>query len=190
MTKTQPVEFPRGTFSTTKERVNAILWATSRRGSRTWESQSGFVLSTLTDYLNKCGASYAPSELRTAMNWLVGQGHATKHGKMEARKTYKLVIHDNVDLSVPVPAWATGTTKRLRPSSEFRQYTPRNAKSPNIMDVDIPLPGEPAKVEPYRFEELTHLLVEWFDIAPEQYSSWVDQVIPRLEQETSLENEN
>lgn len=166
------VEFPPGTFSTTKTRVAAILWAAYRKGNRTFESSTGNVLQELTQYLNDHGAGYTKVEVSGAMKYLIDKGYATK--ATNGRKTYSFTIADDVNLEVGPPKFVLD---KLGVTS--------NGHAP-LPTEDIPLPGEPERVEPYRLTELSSLLGEWHDINPEAYAAWVDKVIPRLEKETRV----
>lgn len=164
------IEFPPGTRPGTKERVNAILWAAYRQGTRTFESSSGNVRGHLTNYLNEQGANWTDIEVSGAIKWLVEKGYASKD--THERKTYKFTINEDVNLKVAPPTFVTQQTLA---------YTNGTASTVE----DIPLPGTPEPVEVYRLEELISLLGEWHDVDREAYAQWVDKVIPRLQKETS-----
>jgi hypothetical protein len=160
----------RAIYGTTKNVIDALAWASMRRGNNAWKGNN--VIDVIRSYLIEHGADgdlYNATRLRYVMRRLDEEGYAslTTHGK----RYIKFEWHGDVDLRSDLPDFVTSKT-------------PVFVQADDILIVDdddsgLPLPQD--KPVRYRAEELNTQLDKFFEVKPDVYGNYVDKLIRSLE---------
>lgn len=196
--KFQTIEYPEGTHKRTKDRVEAVAWATYRRGREAWEGNN--LPSRIATYLTELGYPMSNNDARYVIEWVEKNkfGYFEQKAGPNGRTRYvKFNFYRNFDISKCRP---DGLKTEEQKKDEKAVVATLNGDSPNTgvtqpVDSDPieklkaeavkaaspvvapPLPFEAPKPRPYLLDELDAKLIAWADVDPEGYAKWIDSVI-------------
>jgi hypothetical protein len=158
------------TYGTTKKVIDALAWASMRRGINAWKGNN--VIDIIRAYLIEHGADgevYNAHRMRYVMRRLDREGYATLTAN--GKRYTKFEWHGDVDLRCDLPEFVTNKS-------------PVFVQADDILIVDdddsgLPMPQD--KPERYRADELNLQLDKFFEAKPDVYGNYVDKLIRSLE---------
>jgi len=162
-------------FTRTRETIDALAWATNRRGRITWTDPLN-VTTKIIKYLRDHNVSLPVfnderallNHYRNVIDRLVVEGWAESKagGSRDALTMFK--FKDDVVLSGHEPQYNTPIVKVGEDTGTI-----------NDLLLDVPLPSLPSPPR-YKLEEVNKLLDTWADKDTEGYATWVDSLVQRL----------
>jgi hypothetical protein len=167
----RPIVFDHKVYGTTWQTIDALAWATVRRGRNAWKSEN--VVQTIRAYLLDHGAHpdiYPASRITSVMRTLDDEGFATLISS-EGRRYIKFEFLPDVDL--------------LRPTPEF--VGKKSTVSPEDIETDVliqedelGLPIPQVKPDRYLAGEINSLLDKFADLKPEAYAQYAERLVAGL----------
>jgi len=168
-------------YKTTRQNVDALAWATNRRGRNPWKDDENVVVA-IWEYLCEHGvelmdtATYGGSrQLRNAMMRLVKEGYAEVAPIKAGSHFTMFKFKDDVNLNGHTPRMIERPTENY--IAEAHQY-PARGPAPSI-GMDMPLPPGPKPVR-YKEEDINKYLDKWAENNPEDYAQWAEVLVERL----------
>lgn len=175
------IELEGKVYTTTQEVIDALAWATVRRGRTRWTGDN--VIRQVHIYLLDHGADaekYNLKRLTYVMKQLSDAGYATLTtvGKRYTSFEFK----DDVDLRFDPPSF---TQVKAFADPDVVVETPKETPPLAVEGVKVSthatgLPILSARPERYKAEELSKLLDEFADHDPEAYADYADATITGL----------
>jgi hypothetical protein len=186
------------TYETTRQMVDALAWATNRRGRVPWKDSVNVILS-IVSYLEAHNVDIANADhkghgrgggVRYVINKLVNEGYAEVATAGDNKVLTMFKFKDDVDLNGHMPKF-----KRLEPpgeplSSGFTNMRPApvaydNAGSEGRTEyvdsriIEMPLPPAP-KPERYLSSNVNAALDTWAERDADAYAKWAETLLERL----------
>jgi hypothetical protein len=161
----------RTVYGTTKSIIDAVAWASIRRGNTPWKGTN--VVDIMRQYLLDHGAdpdTYNPHRMRYVLRRLDEEGFATLTAN--GKRFVKFEFKPDVDLRMDQPEF---TTKRAAVKAFVSSD---DIVLVNDDDSGLPIPN--VKPERYQKDELDRLLDAFWEAKPETYSNYIDRLIQGL----------
>jgi hypothetical protein len=182
------------TNKTTREMVEAIAWATNRRGRNPWKSSdNASVVTVIQEYLHEHnvsligGTDKQSARTKYALNRLVAEGYAYSKFKGEdaSKRMVEFGFHPDVNLTgytpkfkaVPLIADVGADIGPITPTPVDADRKYQVLINPNPPPI-VPLP--PIIIPRYKEDEIEALLDKWAQKDSEAYADWADKLIATL----------
>ena len=200
--KMRKIIFPANTHAKTKDNVEALAWATTRRGSRVWQSSN--VKGQIEQYLKDQGYE-SQQEWNTTLKWLESKGYAHAQYGDGHKRRLKFEFDKDVILSGYSPKRDESVIERENREVEENVYRPAdkldqivwgnppekvadgssNGQVPEKAKVaaeeKVAMPPLPENfVKPEHWDELQAMLMAWAKAEPEVYGEWAKTLIKWL----------
>jgi hypothetical protein len=186
------IELKGKVFKNTRQTVDALAWATNRRGRITWIDDRhvvGKIRQYLIDHhvkLHNDNAKDMERHIRLTINRLVNEGYAEAKGGGVRNALTSFRFKDDVNITGYTPIFVDPNKPEV--VSVYDGATPEpvtppithQALMPNALaNLSMPLPEMP-KPDRYMKAEVDRLLERWAEFDPDSYANWVDQLMQRL----------
>jgi hypothetical protein len=196
------IELEGKVYLSTRNTIDALAWATNRRGRNTWTHKSNVVpviAKYLADHRVQIGTenfsvSNINGRIRTTIWRLVQEGFAEitrANGTTGSYTSFRFKDDVNLNGHSPVflpegpdtrPTYRKGSDSPTHkiPNTAGRDLAERGLNVSDVaIDLDVPLPPGPKPVR-YHESEVNDALDKWAANNPEAYAEWADSVVERL----------
>ena len=187
MTKMRKIELKGKVYGSTRQIVEALAWATNRRGRITWKSESN-VVHLIVKYLDDHNVSLRSDTLhgvnhqvRNTMKRLVAEGYAEIAQAKPGTSYTMFRFKDDVDITGYTPMF-TDSEGRVERREVGREVVVGNDNPAHVITagpIDIPLPPAP-KPARYLEDDVNKALDTWAERDAEGYAKWAETVTERL----------
>jgi hypothetical protein len=175
-------------FKNTRQTIDALAWATNRRGRITW-TDDRHVVGKIRQYLVEHHVKLHTDDVRTmerhmrlTIDRLVDEGYAeVKTGGIRNALT-SFRFKDDVNITGYTPIFVDPNKPEVAVVSDVAVTPPTTHQPlmPNALaNLTMPLPELP-KPDRYMKAEIDSLLDRWADVDVDSYANWADQLMQRL----------
>lgn len=176
-------------FKNTRQTIDALAWATNRRGRITWTDDRhvvGKIRQYLIDHhvhLHASDARTMERHMRLTIDKLVREGYAeVKDGGVRNALT-SFRFKDDVNITGYTPVFDDPNPRtvvvEVNDTAIPTPTTPTPVMPNALASLAMPLPDIP-KPDRYMKAEVDGLLDRWADADADSYANWVDQLMQRL----------
>lgn len=165
-------------YATTKYTLEAIVWATNRRGRVSWKDNNG-VSTQIIGYLKEHKVDLPDLNAKRVahvINRLVNEGYAwVKYGGHGGygTKIVEFGFKEDVNLTGYTPQYEKGEWEKMKNSLP--------EQTPAVLPTPIPPPPlPPIPYQRYHAIEIDDLLHRWALQDAEGYAEWADKLIAHL----------
>lgn len=180
------IKFDSKVYSHTKYAVDAIAWATNRRGHNRWEGDD--VVNQVHEYLIRNNVKMETLDYRGRDRMLVGARHIERAmvrltevglARIKRREGGTTIVSFEFEPDVILTGHSVDKNETGDPIDRLKEAAaePRVASAITEL-VDMPMPELP--FHPYRHDELTELLSSWQKRDGDAHADYIDRLIDTL----------
>lgn len=172
------IEFKDKVYAHTQYAVDAIAWATNRRGHNRWESDD--VTDTIVDYLKKNNVELVTKSFNGKDDVIVNRSAIRRAMlRLAEAKLARVKNSDNarhiIEFEFAPDVILTG--HGVNRTGEAAKMADEAAK-PVKLDIELPMPETP--FQRYRHDEIDRLLLEHNQRDPDGHADYIDRLIETL----------